>query len=72
MVRQFEILGEASKKVSPAFREQHKHLPWSYIARMRDVLIHHYWDVDLSVVWTTLRRDLPGLLPLLEELLPVE
>jgi uncharacterized protein with HEPN domain len=69
VVRQLEIIGEATKKVSTVFREQHQAIPWSHMARMRDVLIHHYWEVDLDVLWTTLNRDLPRLAPLLEALL---
>ncbi|HYF94108.1 MAG TPA: DUF86 domain-containing protein [Symbiobacteriaceae bacterium] len=66
VVRQFEVIGEAAKKVSPEFRQQYPAIPWSFMAKMRDILIHHYWDVDLDVVWVTLRRDIPGLLPLLK------
>ncbi len=69
VVRQFEIIGEATKKVSAVFRERHRNVPWSHMARMRDVLIHHYWEVDLDVVWTTLNKDLPRLEPLLRALL---
>lgn len=69
VVRQFEIIGEATKKVSAIFREQHNEVPWSHMARMRDVLIHHYWEVDLDIVWTTLTKDLPRLEPLLRAVL---
>ncbi|MBE3576238.1 MAG: DUF86 domain-containing protein [Limnochordales bacterium] len=62
VVRQFEVIGEAAKKVSEAFRNQHPNVPWSQMARMRDVLIHHYFGVDLSVVWETVQRDIPTLL----------
>lgn len=68
VVRQFEIIGEATKNVSAAFRSEHKDIPWSLMAKMRDVLIHHYWEVDLVVLWSTLKQDLPGLLPLLQKL----
>lgn len=68
VVRQFEIIGEATKKVSADFRAQHRGNPWSHMARMRGVLIDHYWEVDLDVVWTSLTRDLPKLEPLLAAL----
>ncbi|MGE5482849.1 MAG: DUF86 domain-containing protein [Bacteroidota bacterium] len=45
VVRQFEVVGEAAKKVSEAFRSQHPNVPWSQMAKMRDVLIHH---LDIS------------------------
>jgi uncharacterized protein with HEPN domain len=65
VIRQLEIIGEASKQVSAAFRQEHEAIPWSDMARMRDLLIHHYFGVDLSVVWDTAAQDLPGLAPLL-------
>lgn len=68
VVRQFEVVGEAAKKVSEAFRSQHPNVPWSQMARMRDVLIHHYFGVDLSLVWETVQRDLTRLLPIFRSL----
>jgi uncharacterized protein with HEPN domain len=69
VIRQFEVIGEAAKKVSPEFRERRPAVPWSFMAKMRDILIHHYWEVDLQVVWVTMKRDLPGLEPLLKSAL---
>lgn len=66
VIRQFEVIGEAAKKVSLEFRQQHASIPWSFMAKMRDILIHHYWEVDLHVVWVTMQRDVPGLVPLLK------
>jgi uncharacterized protein with HEPN domain len=68
VVRQFEVVGEAAKKVSEAFRSQHPNVPWSQMAKMRDVLIHHYFGIDLSVVWETVQRDLPRLLSIVRPL----
>lgn len=64
-----EVIGEAAKKVGEAFRSQHPGMPWSQMARMRDVLIHHYFGVNLSVVWKTIQRDLPQLLYVLRTLI---
>jgi len=69
VIRQFQILGDAAKKVSSAFQQQHREIPWSSMARMRDVLVHNYADVDLDIVWETLQTSLPDLLPLLQPLL---
>lgn len=68
IIRQFEIIGEAAKKVSRPFRESHGEIPWGKMAGMRDVLIHGYEDVDLDIVWTTVHKRLPGLVPLLRQL----
>ena len=57
-----EIVGEAAKQVSEPTRSQHPAVPWSAAARMRDRLIHHYFDIDLDILWATVTRDLPALL----------
>ncbi|WP_207223625.1 DUF86 domain-containing protein [Pseudonocardia sediminis] len=60
-----EIVGEAAKHVSPEWRDAHPDVPWSAAARMRDRLVHHYFDIDRDVLWATVTVDLPGLLDLL-------
>ena len=59
VIRQLEIIGEASKKLSAATRTLAPDLPWKDIAGMRDVLIHQYFGVDLTAVWDTVQQDLP-------------
>lgn len=61
LVKLVEIIGEAAKQMSPATRDQHPTVPWSAAARMRDRLVHHYFDIDLDVLWATVRDDLPAL-----------
>lgn len=60
-----EIVGEAAKQVSEPTRATYSEVPWSAAARMRDRLIHHYFDIDLDVLWITITDDLPRLLELL-------
>jgi uncharacterized protein with HEPN domain len=57
-----EIVGEAAKQVSEPTRRAHPAVPWSAAARMRDRLIHHYFDINLDILWTTVTTDLPELL----------
>lgn len=57
-----EIVGEAAKQVTPATRAANPGVPWSAAARMRDRLVHHYFDIDLDVLWSTVTVDLPALL----------
>jgi uncharacterized protein with HEPN domain len=57
-----EIVGEAAKQVSEPTRRAHPSVPWSAAARMRDRLVHHYFDIDLDVLWATITTDLPALL----------
>ncbi|MGH9119701.1 MAG: HepT-like ribonuclease domain-containing protein [Acidimicrobiales bacterium] len=48
-----EIVGEAAKQISDDTRQQHPSVPWSAASRMRDRLIHHYFDIDLDILWAT-------------------
>ncbi|MGL4177336.1 MAG: HepT-like ribonuclease domain-containing protein [Dermatophilaceae bacterium] len=57
-----EIVGEAAKHVSTDLRSDHPDVPWAAAARMRDRLTHHYFDIDLDVLWQTVEDDLPDLL----------
>jgi uncharacterized protein with HEPN domain len=61
VVRQLEILGEAVKHLSAAFREKHPDIPWQDIAGTRDMLSHHYFGVSLDEVWLMVQRDIPVL-----------
>ena len=64
VVRNFEIIGEASKnieRVAPDFLALRPELPLSFAYDMRNVLAHGYYKVDLLVVWRTIERDLPYL-----------
>jgi len=69
VVRQLEIIGEATKRVSKDFRNKNPELPWADMAGMRDILIHDYIDVDLDIVWKTASESIPGLKILLEKLI---
>ncbi|GAA0618778.1 hypothetical protein GCM10009547_21430 [Sporichthya brevicatena] len=62
LVKLVEIVGEAAKGVSEQFRQEHPGVAWSAAGRMRDRLVHHYFDIDLDVLWQTIHEDLPALL----------
>lgn len=61
VIRQLEIIGEATKRLSEDLRSGHGEVPWRRIAGLRDVLIHNYMGVDLAAVWQVTQRDLPVL-----------
>ncbi len=61
VVRELEIIGEASKQLANAFRVKFLHIPWADITGMRDKLVHEYFGVDLELVWKTVKEDLPVL-----------
>jgi uncharacterized protein with HEPN domain len=60
-----EIIGEAAKQVTEEGRAEMPGVPWSAAVRMRDLLVHHYFDIDLDVLWATVTEDLAALLSLL-------
>ena len=59
--RKIEIIGEAVKGLSPELLARHPQVPWREIARMRDVLIHHYRRVEWNLVWNVVEQQLPQL-----------
>ena len=67
VIRQIEVLGEACSRAGSALRAMPPRLPWRGIVDMRNRLIHGYFAVDLDVVWWTAVKEIPALLPLLEE-----
>lgn len=61
VVRRIEIIGEAVKNLSLAFKKKYPEVEWREIAGMRDKLIHHYFGIEMSIVWETSKKDLPKL-----------
>lgn len=59
VLRNMEVIGEATKNLSWSLRERHSNVPWKKMAGLRDKLIHHYFGVDFEIVWTTAQKDLP-------------
>lgn len=57
-----EIVGEAAKLVTDETRGRYPDVQWVAAARMRDRLVHHYFDIDVDVLWATVTDDLPALL----------
>jgi uncharacterized protein with HEPN domain len=70
VVRRLEIIGEAARRVSEETRRQLPQLPWQDMVRMRNIMIHEYDDVDLSLVWDTVQIDLPALVSALQRIVP--
>jgi len=61
VIRNIEIIGEASKKISSDTKQIRYEIPWKEITGMRDKLIHDYLGVDVEVVWRTITEDIPAL-----------
>jgi len=69
VVRNFQVIGEATKQISEATRQRHPDIPWRQIAGFRDVLIHDYMGVNLRRVWNVIDQHLPQLEEAVDELL---
>jgi uncharacterized protein with HEPN domain len=72
VVRNVEIIGEATRGVSEAIKRAHPEIPWRDISDMRNKVIHDYFRVDLAVVWDVVEKDLPPLRTQVEALLKDE
>jgi len=66
VIRTLEILGEATKRLSPSLREIHPEIPWKSMAGVRDKLIHDYFGVNVDIVWEIVRDQLPALVEQVE------
>ena len=67
--RGIEIIGEAARRVSPAFREQHPDVPWSAVIATRHILAHEYDDVQHDKVWRIATKHIPALAAVIEPIL---
>jgi uncharacterized protein with HEPN domain len=70
VIRRLEIIGEAARRLSREARTALPGLTWNAMIGMRNILIHEYDDVDLHIVWDTVRHDLPALIKIIEPLIP--
>lgn len=66
---QITIIGEATKRLSQTFRQQHPEIPWREIAGMRDVIVHEYDQLDFDVIWDVVQNKLSSLQNLINPLL---
>lgn len=69
VLRNIQVIGEATKKLTKARRSAHTNVPWREMAGMRDRIVHDYFGVDWKIVWEVAHDDLPSLLPLIEAIL---
>jgi uncharacterized protein with HEPN domain len=70
VIRNFEVIGEAAKRIPEQFRVVHADIPWRLMAGFRDVLIHDYEGIDLERVWRIAPEDLPAVKTAIARILP--
>jgi uncharacterized protein with HEPN domain len=61
VLRNLEIIGEATKNIPPEVRAKYPSIEWRKIAGLRDVAIHAYFTIDLRIIWDVVQNKLPGL-----------
>ena len=69
VVRELEIIGEASSKFSKEFKDNHSDVAFRDATDMRNFLIHEYFGVRKEIVWETCQKDLPKVKKLIDDLL---
>ena len=70
VVRNFEIIGEASNKIVkhfPQFLADNPDIPLTSAYQMRNALAHGYFKVDFEILWKTIHNDLPDLYRLIQK-----
>jgi uncharacterized protein with HEPN domain len=62
-------IGEAAVHLSAEVGDQYNSLPWSEMIGMRNMIVHAYFKISTSVVWKTVRNDIPEVIAALREIL---
>ncbi len=68
--RAVEIVGEAARRISDAFKQGHREIPWSGIIAQRNVLAHEYGEILQDRIWLLATERIPELIRLIEPLVP--
>ena len=72
MVRNLEVVGEAARHIPPEIESRYSDVPWGEMRGMRNVLVHEYFGVNLTIPWHTVVHNLPPVIKMLEKILASE
>jgi uncharacterized protein with HEPN domain len=70
VIRNFEVIGEAAKRIPDEYRKDHPLIPWRELAGFRDVLIHQYEGVSIAEIWQIIEKDIEPLRRAISTILP--
>lgn len=62
ILKNLEVIGEASKRLPTSFRDAHPEIEWREISGLRDIIVHQYFGLDLDIVWDVVANRVPDLL----------
>jgi len=68
VIREFQVVGEAVRMISEDARKRYDDLSWHKISGMRNKVVHEYFNIQLDIVWDTIRDDILPLVARLEEI----
>ena len=68
-IRNLEIIGEASKNIPKNIREKYPDIPWKRMIALKNIAIHEYFGVDLSIIWEIITKNLPETKPNIKQIL---
>ena len=72
IIRAIEVIGESVKNLPDSLKNKYPNVPWKEIAGTRDKMIHHYFGVDLNIVWDIISKEIPKLKEDIKDILKKE
>jgi uncharacterized protein with HEPN domain len=69
ILHHLQVIGEATSKLSKNFKSGHPEIQWNQINGFRNILVHHYFEIDYKLIWNTVERDLPHLMKKLQAIM---
>jgi len=72
VIRNLEVIGEATKNISNRLRKKYIQIPWKDMAGMRNKMIHHFFGINYDIVWTIVKEEIRKLLPEVQEIVEKE
>lgn len=68
VVRNLEIIGEASNNIPKAIKEKYDSISWSEMIGLRNITAHKYFELDLTIIWDIIKKDIPKTKELIEKM----